>query len=169
MFLNKSLPVNAFFKCMFVIVRDKSNTTSCTCSIPSILWDIILFSPSPWSVCVCAQCHFCPNENRWGGVLRAPFFIPYHLHFREGQLQHTTNILFLAKKKNTRKWMFIVGPSWGGQDEMRNVVLISCFPFLEERNLAFGLSPLIYAHMRKRTSSHKCVWKAHLISKQAEG
>lgn len=29
------------------------------------------------------------------------FFIPYHLHFKEDQLQHTTNILFLAE--NPRK------------------------------------------------------------------
>lgn len=43
------------------------------------------------------------------GVFWASSFIPYHQHFKEGQLQHTTNILFLAARP--RKWVFIViGP-----------------------------------------------------------
>lgn len=75
-----------------------------------------LDSRMPACICVCglhACVHACvqtvmipPSENRWVFVSSS---IPYNEHFKEGQLQHATNILFLAVRP--RKWVFIViGP-----------------------------------------------------------
>lgn len=42
-------------KCIFKSILSIVKITSWTCSTLSILWDMIFFSPSPWSVCVCVQ------------------------------------------------------------------------------------------------------------------
>lgn len=102
--------------------------------VPSIHWHIVVCCMSLWSCIRGGQNGMIPLVETDGGFW-AFSFIPYHLHFKEGQLQHTTNILFLAARP--RKWMFIVigpvlslDPMGMGWAKMRNVDLISCFPFL---------------------------------------
>lgn len=120
MFLIKLLQVNAFFVLL---------------SIVSIIWNtsiqhkkVYMFNPistmgnntlfcheDPY---VCAKLISALMKTDVLGGGWSSYFIPYHLHFKEGQLQHTTNILFLAE--NLRKWMFIIGPSLGGGWTSRN-------------------------------------------------